>query len=1128
MQRLRFGWLPSLVVGVVVLGALDVPAARAYTTRIHIVLANQLREELIASGDGSIRLRHSDYSVRLRPEDVMAIEAHPLAFRAGAIGPDNIVFPAMTDLSHGAEQDPFTQCQLLYDDAFTDEERAYAIGCFVHGASDAVAHHFVNAMTGETFTLNPITSARENSFSNVVRHIVMEDMIQDAVLATDPAALGTTSLQHEIPDSFVLRNYLDVDAPVWQLVARHAVAKVEAERAGRPGDSFSRVAIGTSLAPVEFLALAPRFVDDIQAEREGLRTLLADEIADMQDWASARGSQLLVEPGPDGMLSTRDDVTDCSVSCPLLFATYHTYVRLLLPRRDAGGRELPAAFDVVSTKLGDDLNLLLPALVQTIEGFSARLNTGVTAPDAGLGISATDVSTLFAPLRDWSTTISTIDYETIARALAPEWYTEITDFLSRAGVDVSFANVIEAFFAPVLDAVRDVIRVYVIEQAQNYLDQFLTDYRSSRDSTRAEFEMRIADAAPNGLGETALDAIYDSGLWAHSFNLAAATIADHRVLLPESDDPIADGPTSFDASYTPDWSQAGLCGYLRAAIFPLGTDVRGSLSVRSGGTDYAARLDQNSPIECHDGSLSAFGAPSASSCAFVHLGDLIMDPAHRGSLSRAYPPDYASGAPACRNLDIEGLPDPPPPGTDAGPGGGVDSGPGGGRDAGPGGGGGGSDDGGCGCAVPARRISTPIPLLLLAVGLLAAVRRRRRAIGASLAVFLAAAVVASGCGDDDGPSGDEDAGPIDVDSGPSGEDSGPPGSDAGTPEDSGPADVDAGPDPRRVLIERLGDSTWSALQTRTEGVDLVERAYEITFRASALQWAEVRNPFGPARRRRMRSFNVMRDGTVESLIMNVAGWPPDPDNGRRETWTFEIVDGSPRQLRITDSTGATETFREEPWPAPTDGLTAEVRSFSSGGVVDRAFCTEVSDGFEREVIWDFARGMSAEPAIGYDVVAGSRLGSWRDSASGPFSVTDVDGFDRLGRTAVTTSTNFVVRYTGVIRHPGGELRVREADDAVEDALWIFGDTMVGSRFSTDLLLEVHGYFTTKATGDEGVITSSPRDIPIELILIRCTATLGLDRDAIDAQINLGGAGWTLFGMAPSTPEINDALFPPAL
>ena len=58
---------------------------------------------------------------------------------------------------------------------------------------------------GETFTLNPISAGRQEGFGNVVRHILAEDMIQDAANAGDPGAFTAERLQHEILQGFVLR-----------------------------------------------------------------------------------------------------------------------------------------------------------------------------------------------------------------------------------------------------------------------------------------------------------------------------------------------------------------------------------------------------------------------------------------------------------------------------------------------------------------------------------------------------------------------------------------------------------------------------------------------------------------------------------------------------------------------------------------------------------------------------------------------------------------------------------------------------------------------------------------------------------------------------------------------------------
>ena len=99
----------AVALGLVVwcgVSTLSASTAEAYTTRVHIALANEIRRNVIAEGGGGIRLMGSGLVVQLTDEDSAAIMDEPLAFRAGAIGPDNLVFPAMTDGSHGVEQDP--------------------------------------------------------------------------------------------------------------------------------------------------------------------------------------------------------------------------------------------------------------------------------------------------------------------------------------------------------------------------------------------------------------------------------------------------------------------------------------------------------------------------------------------------------------------------------------------------------------------------------------------------------------------------------------------------------------------------------------------------------------------------------------------------------------------------------------------------------------------------------------------------------------------------------------------------------------------------------------------------------------------------------------------------------------
>ncbi|RYE92398.1 MAG: hypothetical protein EOO75_06815, partial [Myxococcales bacterium] len=556
--------------------------AQAFSTRIHIVIANQVREALIA-GQGTIALRGgADHAVTLPAADRDAIVGHPLAFRAGAIGPDNMVFPAMTDPSHAIGVRPYEQCEALYQVALTGEEKAYALGCFLHGSTDAIAHHYVNYMTGETFTLTPISASRESSWDNVVRHIVSESVIQKKAAQQRPEAFAAGQLAHSIPKSFVLRAYLDQTSPVWQLMAHHASAKFQAAQAANPGASLPVVLKNSDLAAAEHLAMSPVYVAQLQEARAALRADLVQRIADLQNPSLPDGKKLGVGPGKDGKLGTYDDTTACSASCATLYATYFTYVGLLLPRQTAGGQELEPAFDKISDKLGGDLGQFLPSYLATVENLSSTLNQPLVPGASGLGLTKDDLVTACQPMNDWATQITTLDYETVVQSVAPDWLIDLQNAMKAVGINVSISSIVKVLFQPVVQPIKDGIKTYVIDQAQVYLGGLIDALEQDEMGVEDEFAARLAAAAPPGLGskQDSLDHFFDAGLFLHSFNIAAATFADHRLVLPVGNDPVGIGPASFDSSHTPAWMQAGRCDYLREAIFPLGIDVRGALSVR--------------------------------------------------------------------------------------------------------------------------------------------------------------------------------------------------------------------------------------------------------------------------------------------------------------------------------------------------------------------------------------------------------------------------------------------------------------------------------------------------------------------------------------------------------------------
>lgn len=1053
--------LSRLVVASLAVAVLWPSPAAAYTTRIHIALANELRESLITSGDGRIALRMGPHAVRLSAEDTRAIIEHPLEFRAGAIGPDNFVFPAMTDPTHAIGMRPFDQCELLYQAALTGEERAYALGCFLHGATDAVAHHAVNAFTGETFTLNPLVNGRQHAWDNVVHHIVTESAIQSAAARLAPERFAAFQLQHRLPRGFILRAYFEETSPLWLAMSRHARARLEAARAADPSATLPELVGAAGLAPAEQLVLLPVYLRSIDEMVVALRGELQAEIA-----AHQADAELGIGAGADGTLGTYDDTTACAATCPMKYARYFTCIGLLAPRRDASGVPLPPAFDVVADKLRADLFQFRAAYLDTVEALSTVLNTPITAGMEPPLPTAAQLEAAFRPMRDWTDRVTTIDYQTLAEAVVPAWILELERLLELAGVNVTVASVIELFFQPLIDEIEAVIEERVIGEARRHLDELTAEYREQVDTLRADVAARLSASAPGGLGGHALDHLFDSGLWAHSFNIAAAAFAHHGVVLPDGDELGGFGPASFDTSHTPGWMQAGACAYLREPIFPLGTDLAALLSVRRDGIDHRARVEGDSPVECHDGDLFRFAAlPGATTCALVDLDGLIATAI--GSVSRGFPAKVIGREVTCRDLVVPGLPPPPEdpddPDDPADP---------------PG-----------GCCGAGDRGAGPGAALLGLIGLALAVRRRRRA----LVTLLALVVACSGGGEEpiDGGDGISDA--------------------------AADAAIDADPDsPRGRLLTALGSSVWHAPQRRAG----VERGYQLEFRAGSLLWAELTNPYGPARRREMRSFVVEDDGrTVHSTVIVPAGWPIDPENGRTDTWTLEVIDGSPRRLRTTRG-GVVEEFEEGPWPAPTTGLTAIVYAFAPGGVVDRSFCSSGVSGFTYDALLGFARGESAEMALATDVVAGVPLTTW--SGGNAFAVTDVPGFDRLGGTRLSQQSNFVVRYLGAVQHPGGTLRMRERDDVVEDGVWVFLGDRVGSSSTADLFLEVHGFAWADLTPDVPSATFPAGEVDLEAILYRCTEPVV----PVDVELDVG-AGFRLVGDAATTPVVTPALFPPA-
>lgn len=1042
--------------------------AGAFSTRIHIMIANKLRAELVANG--GVPLKFGPYTVRFSEADKQALINQPLSFRAGAIGPDNYAFPGMTDPSHAVGQQPYRQCQLLYEAALTEEERAYAMGCFLHGATDAIAHHYVNYMSGETFTLTPITAGRATNYANVVRHILAESMIQKAAFKLDPQAFTIGQLTHTLPKSFIIRAYFDETSPLWQLIAHHAKGKLEAAEAAQPGAALPTIVQSLPIGPADHLILVPAYLSRIEKARQQVRKDMETAIRDMQNPATADGNTLKVTAGADGQMGTSDDKTACTTSCATLYAKYFTYINLLAPRKDAGDRPLPSAFDAISEKLRLDMQGFTAAYVEVMSNLSVKLNAPLTDGGEAIELTQTEIDTLFKPLTDWANQITNIDYDAVIRAVVPSWIISLEQFFQSIGINVSIPNIVRTLLQPVIQPIKDAIKTYAIDKAKLFLNDLTAQYKAQIAAVQGEYEQRLMKAAPVGVSGTFLDRFFDSGLYGYAFNIAAVSLAKHEMILPMAmtaettsfAERVGNGPASFDTSHTMAWTQPANCEYLRSAVFPFGIDTKGLVSLRgpADAQTLVGQLDADSPVECHDGSLMKFTeSPSAASCQMVELDALLAKP--QGSVSRGYPPSYSATMPTCLNLSVEGLPEPPAAA-------------------------------GCTCELGSARQSGASALAIagaalaaLLIGLRWSAARRRRAASFGLGLLVLASTAATGCGD------------------------------------GSPTDPFMMEDKQKVLLSALGTSVWSAKVQR----DGKERAIELRFDAGSLLWAEIRNPFGPARRRELRVFTVDTDGqTLHSTVITPTDWiDPDKQIGRRDDWTLTVMPGTPRRLIVTRKLTpmVTEEFTEGAWPAPTTGLTATARVFTAGGSVDKAFCTSAAN-FNDGLYFDFARGKTNTDLIIEDRMAGAKLLKWRDATGqNRFSVTDVPGFADLGGSELSSQSNFFVHYKGTIKHPGGLFQVREADDDVEDGLWIFVGNNVGTN---NFFLEVHGFLIPDRTGNTPSMMLPAGDVPVEIIIARCAKQI-ID---VDAEIILGSGGYQAIGNVASTPEITTTQFPAAL
>lgn len=1101
----------TLVSAAAVVAALQPQPAHAFTTAVHIAIANDVRDALLDSGDGSIPLHQTDQHVQLAEQDAQAIVDHPFEFRAGAIGPDSFVFPGLTELTHGLGLDPYTQCQLLLDEAEDDAQRAYALGCFLHGSTDAVAHHYVNWLTGETFTLNPISASRGFSVRNASRHISAETMIQDAMLELQPDAFEAAAMLHTFPHDFAVRVYYDTDSPVWQAMAIHALDALDAAAAANPDGDLLDHLLASELDPAEGVVLLPMYTAFLDAELDVFRAEMEGEVLRLQDPLDPDGAELGVAPGDDGLLGTGDDSTACDVTCPTLYVSYFTYVGLLEPRQAKDGSPLPAAWDVLADDLRASLTVLPDAMVDTIQAVTVLLNPPLGPGGKGPHLDKAALREGMQPAYLWLEQLTDIDWDVLVEALAPEWLVDFTDALDAIGIEFSVTGVVEQLAQATIDLVVYGIEELVLDGVLLHLDEITADLEALGEGTEREFADRLGDAAPDGVDGDIRSWLLDSGLYGAAFNLTAAGLAERAVLLPQGADHGGLGPASFDASHTLAWTQATACPDLTPHLFPLGHDLDGLLSAQLDGTVYAGRAGVDSPVECHDGALDAFtSTPTEPTCAVTDLEALVADPAHQGSVSRAWPPGAIGADVPCVLDTIPGLELDSPADTDD-TGTTSDTGeteeteppPDTGADTGTPAADTGAEPAGCGCS------SGPPPVALAWLAAMLAAARRRR--------WLAGAALVAGCGGE--PDSAEPAAPTtgtpppttDTETTPP--DTSPPPDTGDSGDSSDTADTEEPePTPADELLAALDGKVWSGTYER----DGVPRALEQWFDAELRLWVEVRNPWGPARLREMRVLSVAEDGeTLHTLVSTPGGWEDNPNEGQTATWSVR-VEGD--ELVLTGDMGE-ERYGPGAWAPPETGLTAVVRAFEEDDEVDEALCGRSASGFDYDVLFAFARGETLSPPLAVDVVAGVPTTRWT-VGPGP-AAADIPGLDLHGGTELVVPDRYIVTYLGGLVHPGGVLAMKEEDDGVDGALWVFLDDDVGSPSTADLFLEVHSFAWPDLTDDLVARDLGKGTVPIEAMVVRC------DDDYVRGiGLKIGWSGsFVDLDAAVTVPDLAPELFP---
>lgn len=588
----------------------------------------------------------------------------------------------MTDPSHAWHFAPFSQCQALVEAAENGAERAYALGCFLHGITDNNVHHVVNYFSGETFTLYPKDAARDGelrfSLLNVVRHITVEKKIEDSLAAARPEAFEAERMEHRIAKDLYRRVYLDTRSDgrgLWHWAAGELVQrKNDALRAAHLNGFDPTVHLETS---IESIREAERTVEldgrlptayaefletggaiEILGQQGGLEAyeyvlLLPELIEDMKrllDLAEAHGDATL-----EDTVAQWQARGQCSVTCPLLFGHKNLLEHLFAPRN--GGR---SRFGEVVDIKKIQLDGVLDGYIGSVERLS---NLIVAKGPAGIGRD--DLEYAMRPLTDSIDEVTDFPYQT----LFPGWAVDVIanvapleDFLHE-----SFALLTAEFERQIIRRMTEYteqLKAQLLELSPQAVQDLHAKAQELRDIAIAQLDEAQLELLGIDLedADAAFANFETSVLYMNSYNSIAGALANPSVAFSRAPTSFfGGGAVSFDASFQVAYSQLSVCEDLAEVFYPCGTSA---IEALQGDYEDCKTLDVVTPemdphVECHGGSATAWADdPVPEECESRTLSEIIApEGGHVGSYTLAFPPALAHRGPECVDPIVPGITD---------------------------------------------------------------------------------------------------------------------------------------------------------------------------------------------------------------------------------------------------------------------------------------------------------------------------------------------------------------------------------------------------------------------------------------------------------------------------------------